>query len=78
MKVFVSASYSSKINYETGEVFTEYKDWLEEVIGSIEAPGHDVFCALRADQYKMNDTDPATAFSLDMEHIGKSDVILAL
>ncbi|MGH7196663.1 MAG: nucleoside 2-deoxyribosyltransferase [Candidatus Saccharimonadales bacterium] len=78
MKVFVAASYSSQVNYDTGEVFPEYKEWLENTLGVVEALGHTVFCALRADQYKINDADPASAFSLDMEHIEESDVLVAL
>lgn len=78
MNIFVSASYSSKINYDTGEVFPEYKTWLEDILELIEQSGHTVFCALRADQYKINDADPAGAFSLDMKHINESDMILAL
>jgi len=78
MKIFVAASYSSKVNYDTGEVFPEYKAWLEEIIATLEGMGHSVFCALRADQYKINDADPAAAFNLDMEHIKESEVVLAL
>jgi nucleoside 2-deoxyribosyltransferase len=78
MRVFVAASYSSQVNYETGAVFPEYKEWLENTLGVIEALGHTVFCALREDQYKINDADPAAAFSLDMEHIKGSDALLAL
>lgn len=78
MRVFVAASYSSQVNYDTGEVFPEYKEWLEGTLNIIEALGHTVFCALREDQYKINDADPATAFNLDMEHIEQSDVLIAL
>ena len=78
MNVFVSASYSSKVNYDTGEVFPEYKEWLEDILHMIERQGHIVFCALRADQYKINNADPVAAFSLDMKHIKESDAILAL
>jgi hypothetical protein len=78
MKVFVAASYSSKVNYDTGEVFPEYKEWLEGTLGLIEALGHTVFCALCEDQYKINDSDPAAAFSLDLEHIEQSDALVAL
>lgn len=78
MKVFVAASYSSQVNYETGEVFPEYKEWLENTLNVIEALGHTVFCALRADQYRINNEDSAAAFSLDMEHIEESDALLAL
>jgi nucleoside 2-deoxyribosyltransferase len=78
MKVFVAASYSSQVNYETGEVFPEYKDWLEKNLTVIEEFGHSVFCALRADQYKINDADPAAAFLLDVEHISEADALIAL
>jgi hypothetical protein len=78
MKLFVAASYSSQVNYATGEVFPEYKEWLENTLGVIEALGHTVFCALREDQYKINDSDPAAAFSLDLEHIEGSEGLLAL
>lgn len=76
--VFVAASYSSKVNYDTGEVFPEYKEWLESILAIIEKQGHTVFCALRAGQYKINNADPADAFGLDMQHIQESDTILAL
>lgn len=78
MNIFVAASYSSQVNYATGEVLPEYKEWLENILTLIEKQGHIVFCALRADQYKINDADPAAAFSLDMKHIHESDAILAL
>ena len=78
MKIFVAASYSSKVNYDTGEVFSEYRSWLENILTAIEQQGHGVFCALRADQYKINDADPAEAFSLDMFHLQESDIVLAL
>lgn len=78
MNIFVAASYSSKVNYDTGEVFPEYKEWLENILTLMEEQGHTVFCALRADQYKINDADPVDAFSLDMKHLHESDTILAL
>ena len=77
MKIFVAASYSSQVNYDTGEVFLEYKEWLEGQLTFIENLGHTVFCALRPDGYKINDEDPAKAFSLDKEEIGKADALLA-
>lgn len=77
MKVFIAASYSSQVNYHTGEVFPEYKEWLESHLGAIEKYGHTVFCALRADEYKINDGDPAEAFSLDEREIDAADALLA-
>lgn len=78
MKIFVAASYSSQVNYETGEVFPEYKEWLEGNLERLEKFGHSVFCALRADQYKINDADPAEAFSLDEYEISRANAMLAL
>lgn len=77
MKIFVAASYSSQVNYETGEVLPEYKEWLEGHLERIEKFGHAVFCALRADEYKINDGDPAEAFSLDEREIDGADALLA-
>lgn len=77
MKVFVAASYSSRVNYQTGEVMPDYKVWLEENLTTIEKMGHTVFCALRADNYRINSMDPAAAFKLDTEQIKAADVLLA-
>ena len=77
MKIFVAASYSSQVNYETGEVFPEYKEWLEANLDQLEKFGHAVFCTLRADDYKVNDANPAEAFSLDEAEIENADAMLA-
>lgn len=77
MKIFVAVSYSSQVNYETGEVFPEYKYWLENNLEQLERFGHAVFCALRADQYKINGANPAEAFSLDESEIEAADAMLA-
>lgn len=77
MKIFVAASYSSQVNYETGEVFPEYKEWLEDNLERLEKFGHTVFCALRADGYKMNDVNPAEAFSLDEAQIEAAEGMIA-
>ena len=77
MKLFVAVSYSSHVNYDTGMVFPEYRDWLEGNLTTLENLGHTVFCALRADQYRMNDVNPAEAFRLDEAEINASDGMLA-
>lgn len=78
MKIFVAASYSTQVNYDTGEVFPEYKAWLENILELVESLGHEVFCALREDQYKINDADPVAAFRLDVKHLEESDAVIAL
>ena len=78
MNIFVATSYSTRVNYDTGEVLPEYKQWLETTLKSLEAYGHTIFCALRADKYKINDSNPAEAFKLDTERIKMSDGLIAL
>jgi len=78
MKIFVAASYSSNVNYETGEVFPEYREWLEENLVKLEKYGHEIFCALRADEYKINSNDPAEAFRLDESEINTCDGLLSI
>lgn len=78
MKIFLAIAYSSQVNYETGEVFPEYKQEVENTIDTITAIGHEVFCALKADQYRINDSDPAAAFKLDEKKIKESDALLAV
>lgn len=77
MKIFVAASYSAHVNYETGEVSPEYKEWLEDNLTTIEGFGHEVFCALRADNYRINNADPAEAFQLDVNQIKTAVALIA-
>lgn len=77
MNIFVAASYSAYVDYETGEVSPEYKEWLEDNLTTVEGFGHEIFCALRADDYRINDADPAEAFRLDIEHIEAADALIA-
>lgn len=77
MKIFVAASYSSKVDYKTGDVFPEYKEWLEDILEQLESYGHDVFCALQADNWRINDLEPAQAFKLDESEISKADGMIA-
>ena len=78
MKLFIAASYSAKVDYATGQVEPKYREWLESLLTMLEQQGHTVFCALRADQYRINNADPAAAFKLDIDHLDESEAILAL
>ncbi len=64
MRIFVAASYSSQLNYKTGEARAKYKLWLESELRSIEKLSNEVFCVLREDRDKINDVDPAVALLL--------------
>lgn len=78
MRIFVAASYSSKVDYTTGDVYPEYQAWLEAIIAQLESYGHEVFCALKADGWRINDLKPAQAFKLDEGEILKADGMFAL
>jgi len=78
MRVFVAASYSSQVDYETGLVHNDYRLELEGILGRLESFGHEVFCALRADGYSINDASPAEAFRLDMAEIERAAGFLAI
>ena len=78
MRIFVAASYSSKVNYDMGDVFPEYRKWLEALLNDLESYGYTVFCSLREDKYRINDADPAAAFKLDSAEIARCDAFLAL
>ena len=78
MSIFVATSYSSKVDYTSGQVFPEYQRWLEDILITLERAGYEVFCALRDDKYIINDANPATAFRLDTAAIKRSDALLAL
>jgi nucleoside 2-deoxyribosyltransferase len=77
MKIFVATSYSSKVDYTTGRVFPEYRDFLERQLTVIEQLGNTVFIAIRADGYRINSDDQAAAYRLDLEEIKKCDVLIA-
>jgi nucleoside 2-deoxyribosyltransferase len=77
MKIFVATSYSSKVDYATGRVFPEYRDFLEHQLAVIEQQGNTVFIAIRADGYRINNDDQAAAYRLDLEEIRKCDVLIA-
>lgn len=78
MKLFVAASYSAKVDYTTGDVYPEYRAWLEDILAKLESYGHEVVCALRDDNWRINDLDPAQAFKLDEAKIANADGLFAL
>lgn len=78
MKIFVAAPYSAKVDYSTGDVYPEYRAWLEDILATLESYGHEVVCALRDDNWRINDLDPAQAFKLDEAKIANADGLFAL
>jgi hypothetical protein len=77
MKLFVATSYSSQVDYSTGKVNDDYKNWLESELTALESLGHEIFCSVRADGYQINTADPAEAFRLDEYQLKRCDALLA-
>lgn len=50
MKIFVAASYSSKVDYTAGEVLSDYKVWLENLLDQLEGYG-EVLLPLKSDPF---------------------------
>lgn len=78
MHIFVAAAYSAQIDYKTGEVFRAYDEWLEAILDNLEDFGHTIFNSVRADPYRINDTDPALVFQLDVDEITKASAVIAV
>jgi hypothetical protein len=75
MRIFLSVSYSAEIGPD-GSVNPAYRANLEAVITPLEAAGHTVFCAPRADNWRINDHNPSEAFKLDEKTLKKSDLVI--
>lgn len=77
MKIFLSTSFSSKL-LPDGSVEPAYRAHLEAIIKNLEDKGHDVFCALREDNWRLNDIDPGQAFLMDADAVNNCDLMLVL
>lgn len=77
MKIFLSVSYSTKVD-EKGDVQAAHRKDLEALIGSLEDGGHKVFCAPREEGWKINKLKPIEALKWDLDEIDKSDLYVAV
>jgi len=77
MKIFFATSFSSKIDSE-GKVLPEFRASIEKLLSRYEAQGHEVFCAVRAENWRIAAQDPVMALKLDLQHIKKADKFVAL
>ncbi len=78
MKIFVAASFSNRINYGTKHVFDTYKEWLEDILTTIEKSGYEVYSGLRQAGYKIETEDLAVAINWDYDRLKEADVLLAI
>lgn len=78
MKIFLSCSFSTKVDYNTGEVLLEFRRELESILGALRVAGHTVFAAIEDEDWKIGNKPPKVGAQVDINQINKSDVLLAL
>lgn len=76
MRIFRGTSYTSQVD-DSGKVDREFRTLIEEIIGALESQGHSVHCALKADNWVLNEVQPDVAVPQDLQNLGASDVFLA-
>ena len=77
MKIFLSVSFSSKVDND-GKVFPAYQSDLNILIQSLEEEGHQVFCTPREEGWKVSDHDPVHALKNDLKEIELAEVYVAI
>lgn len=76
--VFVSCSFSSKVNYETGQVDPEYRDYIEGILKQVRGLGLTAFCAIEYENWQIADEPPEVGVNVDLDTIDVSDRLLVL
>jgi nucleoside 2-deoxyribosyltransferase len=78
-RIFLATSFSSQVNYDTGEVYPDFRAGLEKVLQALrEQPDIQVFCAIEAENWKITTTPPDEGVQHDLAEIDSSDVLVAL
>lgn len=76
--VFLSTSFSSKVNYDTGAVDSEYCDYLKGILSDIRSLGMTAFCSIEYEGWKISDEPPEVGVEVDQKAIEVSKKLLAL
>ena len=77
MKFFLSASFSSQTD-TTGKVKAAYRKDIEALIQSLEEYGHEIFCALKSENWKMAVGDPVAVLHSDLDEIDNCEIYVAI
>ena len=78
MKVFLATSISAKVDSQ-GVVAPEFRAKIEAIIDRYEAAGREVFCAAKAEGWKISTISEATKeLQKDFENIKSADEFAAL
>lgn len=77
-KIFVAATFTNKVDYESGQVLDSYKSWLVDTLSLIERAGYETYCSLKIDDFSVNDENPVDAVNRNFDEIKQADGFLAL
>jgi nucleoside 2-deoxyribosyltransferase len=78
MKIFLATSFSSKLNPD-GTVLPVFRTQVEAIIARYEAAGREVFCAIKAEGWKVARNHDATReLHDDFKNLANSDEFVAL
>ncbi len=79
MKIFIATSFSGKVDYGTGQVKTEFKNWLKlNVLDPLKNAELNYFCAIEMEGWKVNNSDSASAIINDFNQLRKSNLLLVI
>jgi hypothetical protein len=79
MKIFIATSFSGKVDYGTGQVKTEFKNWLKfNVLDPLKNAELNYFCAIEMEGWKVNNSDSTSAIIDDFNNLRESDLLLVI
>ena len=79
MKIFIATSFSSKVDYSTGKVDSEFRPWLEtRVLNPIKKLKLDYFCAIEEEGWVINNSNSAQAMIDDFAQLRGCDTLLVV
>lgn len=78
-KVFLSTSFSGKVDYATGDVDPAFRKEIEAMLIELRKSGDlDVFCAVEDEKWNIGNTPPEVGVKADLERLDEAEVLLAL
>lgn len=77
MKLFYSCSFSSQIDDNTGLVSESYQRLISDDLRRLRNAGHEVFCAIEAEGWRMGDLTPGDGVRWDIDELNRTEAVIA-
>ncbi|MEK7153608.1 MAG: nucleoside 2-deoxyribosyltransferase [Patescibacteria group bacterium] len=78
-KVFLSTSFSGKVDYATGRVLPEFRKEIELILAALRQDEDlEVFCAVEDERWNITNTAPEVGVKYDLARLDSADLLLAL